>query len=111
MPGSRIQGRLPGEGDYFGEIGLLERIPRTATVRAVTDCKLYRITGKDFLATVNELPVISGALLGGLMTRLTRTHPSLPIYDTADASQSEHLTSRDDRLSTELLVIWYRLRS
>ncbi|MFN2488512.1 MAG: MFS transporter [Actinomycetota bacterium] len=71
----RIANRLEA-GDYFGEIGLLERMPRTATVRAATDCILYRIGGKDFLSAVTQAPVISGALLGGVMRGLANTHPS-----------------------------------
>ena len=33
----------------FGEIALLEELRRTATVRAITDCKLYEINKQDFL--------------------------------------------------------------
>ena len=51
-----------GEGDYFGEIGLIERRPRTATVTAITDGSLYRIPGGDFLRVVNEGPRISTTL-------------------------------------------------
>lgn len=64
------------EGDYFGEIGLLEKMARTATVEAETECVLYRIDGQAFLDAVTQAPAISGALLGGVMTRLARTHPS-----------------------------------
>jgi MFS family permease len=62
--------------DYFGEIGLLERIPRTATVRARTDCTVYRIPGDAFLDAVNRQPAVSGTLLDGVVGRLARTHPS-----------------------------------
>jgi len=71
----RIVNRL-GDGDYFGEIGLLERMPRTATVRTTTDCVLYSIKGDDFLFAITQTPVISGVLLGGVMRGLARTHPS-----------------------------------
>jgi len=64
------------DGGYFGEIGLLEHLPRTATVKTDTECVLYRIDGPAFLDAVSQAPVISGALLGGVMTRLARTHPS-----------------------------------
>ncbi len=64
------------DGDYFGEIGLLEKIPRTATVVAVTSCNLYRISGEAFLEAVSQAPVISGALLSGVLTSMARTHPS-----------------------------------
>jgi CRP-like cAMP-binding protein len=63
-------------GDYFGEIGLLERIPRTATVQATEDSIVYRISGDSFLDAVTQAPVISGVLLGGVMRGLARTHPS-----------------------------------
>ena len=65
-----------GEDDYFGEIGLLERIPRTATVQATEESFVYRISGEAFLDAVSQAPVISGALLGGVMRGLARTHPS-----------------------------------
>lgn len=39
-------------GDGFGEIALLDHSPRTATIRAVRESRLLRISAEDFLATV-----------------------------------------------------------
>jgi CRP-like cAMP-binding protein len=60
-------------GEYFGEIGLLHRIPRTATVTASTDCELYRMRGESFLRLVNEGGSQSSSLLSNLQSRLAST--------------------------------------
>jgi predicted MFS family arabinose efflux permease len=65
-----------GPGAYFGEIGLLEQIPRTATVRAAAPSKLLRITGDDFLDALSS-DAASTTLLEGARMRLARTHPTV----------------------------------
>jgi MFS family permease len=67
-----------GPPNYFGEIGLLEHRPRTATVTTTTQCTVYRINGIDFgeALTVTNL---SPTALGSVQMRLARTHPSLEL--------------------------------
>ncbi|MFZ0920500.1 MAG: MFS transporter [Candidatus Dormiibacterota bacterium] len=60
---------------YFGEIGLLEHRPRTATVKAVTLCTVYRINGAGFVDAMT-VANLSPAALGRVQARLARTHPS-----------------------------------
>jgi len=64
-----------GEGDYVGEIGLLEKRPRTATVVAVEPARLLRIPGEDFLRIVNEAPRISPTLISVVASRLAASQP------------------------------------
>ena len=61
--------------DYFGEIGLLERRPRTATVTTASPCTILRINGDDFVDSLTEA-TLSPTALGGVRMRLARTHPT-----------------------------------
>ncbi len=60
---------------YFGEIGVLEHIPRTATVTAVTDCRCERIEGDALLAALTTSPP-SATMMENARSRLAITHPS-----------------------------------
>jgi CRP-like cAMP-binding protein len=45
-----------GSGDFFGEIGLLEKTLRTATVTAKTPMKLVTLTGWDLKRMERHIP-------------------------------------------------------
>ena len=64
--------------NYFGEIGLLEHRPRTATVTTTTECTVYRINGVDFVEALT-VTNLSPTALGSAQMRLARTHPSLEL--------------------------------
>jgi MFS family permease len=55
--------RKMGSGEFFGEIGLLSGVPRTATVTAITDGKLIALDGKAFLELVSAGPGLTYRLL------------------------------------------------
>jgi MFS family permease len=77
--------RTMGPETYFGEIGLLERIPRTATVTAEAPTRCYRIEGDEFLAALTTTPPAT-SLLEGARTRLAASHPSRKLtYETEAA--------------------------
>lgn len=61
--GKQVELRTLGPGDVFGEIGLLNRSPRTATVTALTDGRLLALDGEDFLELVSSGPGLSSRLL------------------------------------------------
>ena len=61
-----------GAGDYFGEIGIVKGVPRTATVTAATGSTLVRIEAEDFLALIRDGAVARGVLGRGVGVRLAR---------------------------------------
>jgi CRP-like cAMP-binding protein len=67
---------------YFGEIGVLEGVPRTATVTALTDCRCERIEGTMLLEALATAPA-SSSLMENARNRLLVTHPSRKLSYTA----------------------------
>jgi len=59
-----------GPGDYFGEMALLDRGPRSATVVADTDCSLLVLGQREFLAVIDQVPVVALKLLVSMAARL-----------------------------------------
>jgi MFS family permease len=70
--------RSAGAGDHFGEIALLRDVPRTATVRAVTDSRLYALERGDFLAAVTGHSDVRAAGEAIAAERLARGGHSAP---------------------------------
>jgi CRP/FNR family transcriptional regulator, cyclic AMP receptor protein len=61
-------------GSIVGEMALIDRAPRSATVTAVTDATLAEVDEKRFLFMVRETPSFSLNVLRLLTHRLRRTN-------------------------------------
>lgn len=57
-------------GRYFGEMALLDRGPRSATVVADTDSELLVIGQREFMAVLDRVPAVSHKLLVSMASRL-----------------------------------------
>ena len=69
-------GRI-GAGDWFGEIGVLRQVPRTATVTAATDVEVSAIPGAVFVGALNGSDALPDPLAHTMNMRLMRTQPDL----------------------------------
>lgn len=61
---------LLGPGDYFGELALLDRGPRSASVVADTDMTLLVLTQREFNRLLEDVPPLSRKLLAAMAGRL-----------------------------------------
>lgn len=66
----RKQLNVLGPGDFFGELSLLDRAPRNATVTAVTDIDAVVLGQREFNAALDVVPALAHKLLTGLARRI-----------------------------------------
>ena len=70
-----VQGKDVGQlgpGDAFGEIALIDRRPRTATVTAVSDLRTFGLPVFVFRPFVETRPAVAWKLLEAMADRLAR---------------------------------------
>jgi CRP-like cAMP-binding protein len=73
--GTRL--RTLGEGEFFGEIGLFEDVPRTATVTAVTPLRFFVLTRQSFWGMIDSMPQVERKILRALARRLMAQDPTV----------------------------------
>lgn len=59
-----------GPGNYFGELALLDRGPRSATIIADGDMKIAVLGQREFMAVLDQVPALAHKLLVAMATRL-----------------------------------------
>jgi len=64
-----------GPGDVFGELALLDRAPRAATVTARTAMRLLVLGELDFTALLDEVPALPHKMLALLAARVRAAEP------------------------------------
>jgi CRP/FNR family cyclic AMP-dependent transcriptional regulator len=74
--GERVLANLT-EGDFFGEMSLLDDFPRSASVRAVSECECLVLVRWDFLGLLRTNPELALAILPVLSRRLRECEDQL----------------------------------
>ncbi len=62
-----------GEGDFFGEMSLLDDAPRSASVRALSDTRILALSRADFLSVMRRSADVAMAVVQELARRLRDT--------------------------------------
>ncbi len=57
-------------GDFFGELALLDRAPRNATVTADTELDVILLGQREFSALLDTVPTLAHKMLTGLARRI-----------------------------------------
>lgn len=58
------------DGDFFGEMALIDQGPRSATVRAESDMELWTIEPAEFDELLDDVPFVARQILKVLSNRL-----------------------------------------
>jgi len=75
--GDRLPLAVLGAGDFFGEVALLTALPRTATVKAVTELETLELSREALVALRAEYPDLERALAASQRARAERTAEAL----------------------------------
>ena len=73
--GQEVNLSIIGEGEVIGEMGVIEELPRSATVEAMQNTIAYVLTGKNFIDLLKKHPQISITLLKSLSKNIEKSLP------------------------------------
>ena len=80
------------QGDFFGEIALLLSQPRTASVRAKTECDLFILEQSDFKRILKDFPELARSVMKAARDRYKLTASAEEMFD---ADTAGYLTSSE----------------
>lgn len=90
-----------GDGESFGEMSLLDDLPRSATIQATVATTTLSLRKADFHKLLRETPDLSLRLLRALAHRLRET--GMLVQDAAFLDVSERLAKKLVMMATEVM--------
>jgi len=78
-----------GPGDFFGEMSLLEGMPRSATVEALEDCIVMVINENNFEKIIAQQPNLAYRIMKGMSGRLRKQNEEISQLKHGEAAESQ----------------------
>lgn len=104
-----------GPGDFFGEMALIETLPRTATVRTLMPATLLEISKDDFDTVLSQNPALGLSVMRTLTQRLRhadqRAISELSQKNEELARVNRELTQQEQYRSEFLTTVAHELRT
>ncbi len=110
--GQRQYRRDLRKGDFFGEVSLFQNTPRTASVEAVSDCRLLKLTPETFHELVEDYPDFKVQIAVRIAQYDYKQHANVPedfdeemlpagvaVEDEVSPRQADQKVDRRDQLS------------
>ena len=89
------------QGTFFGEMAVLDELPRSATVEAKTSCKILELSKNDFLYILQKNPQCTLAILKELCQRLRNANAKIRLLS---------IPSAEDRLKEYIELLWAKAK-
>lgn len=74
-----------GPGDFFGEMAILDGMPRSATVISIDRSELFMVHRREFLQLIEKSPQVAISLLRELTRRLRKSDEQIKSLSLKDA--------------------------
>jgi len=85
MDGGEAILAILGEGDFFGELSVIDGLERSASVTAIDDVELLMMNRNDFFEILERVPKIAIALLKELAGRIRKSDSHISSLSLLDA--------------------------
>ena len=86
--------RIAGKGDLVGEMALIQNVPRSATVRTLTECTVLEMDKKDFETMLSRSPSMAINIIRTTLDRI-RENDQIAIQDLQNTNKVLHHLDRN----------------
>ncbi len=99
--GKRVLLSVLTEGNFFGEMSVLENLPRSANIEARTQCRILEVSKPSFLRVIQSHPECALAIMTELCKRLREADEKIRILS---------LNSATERVKKYIELLWAKSR-